>query len=133
MSTQAAGPDFGSAATAMPDTPEAARAIASLWWRWQVIGVIWIVASLVILQFDQASITTVGIIIGCMFLLAAVQQSLLASIADHLRWLCLLFGVLFLVAGIIAFIRPKNTFAGMADILGFLFLTVGLWWTIQAF
>ena len=32
-----------------------------------------------------------------------------------------------------SFIRPKNTFAGVADILGFLFLLVGTFWIIQAF
>jgi len=34
---------------------------------------------------------------------------------------------------VICFINPKNTFAGIADILGFLFLIVGVWWTIRAF
>jgi uncharacterized membrane protein HdeD (DUF308 family) len=41
--------------------------------------------------------------------------------------------VLFVIAGVIALIRPKETFAGIADILGFLFLLVGLFWLIQAF
>ncbi len=52
---------------------------------------------------------------------------------DHLRWLWIIFGVLFLAAGIICFINPKNTFAGIADILGALFFVVGIWWTIRAF
>jgi len=34
---------------------------------------------------------------------------------------------------VICFINPKETFAGLADVLGFLFLTVGVWWTIRAF
>ena len=33
----------------------------------------------------------------------------------------------------IALISPENTFAGIADILGFLFLIVGIFWIIQAF
>ena len=41
--------------------------------------------------------------------------------------------MLFLVAGVIAFISPENTFAAIADILGFLFLMVGTFWIIQAF
>jgi len=57
----------------------------------------------------------------------------LAAVADSLRWLWAIFGVLFVIAGVICFINPKNTFAAMADILGFLFLTVGVWWTIRAF
>jgi uncharacterized membrane protein HdeD (DUF308 family) len=114
-----------------------ARAIefeaARLWWLWLVTGVAWILASLVILQFDGASVTTVGVIIGCMFVFAAVQQFITAATADRLRWLAAIFGVLFLIAGIVAFVRPNSTFAGFADILGFLFLLVGLMWTIEAF
>jgi len=48
-------------------------------------------------------------------------------------WLFALFGVLFIAAGVIALISPENTFAAMADILGFLFLIVGTFWVIQAF
>ena len=38
-----------------------------------------------------------------------------------------------MIAGVIAFISPENTFAAIADILGFLFLIVGIFWIIQAF
>jgi Short repeat of unknown function (DUF308) len=103
------------------------------WWVWLVAGILWVIAALVILQFDQASVTTVGIIVGCMFLFAAAQQFVLTAVADKLRWLWAIFGTLFLICGIVSFVRPENTFVGMADILGFLFLTVGVWWTIQAF
>jgi uncharacterized membrane protein HdeD (DUF308 family) len=107
--------------------------LGGLWWVWLVVGVAWIVASLVILQFDRASITTVGVIVGTLFLAAGMQQLYLAFVADSLRWLWAIFGALFLVSGVICFINPKSTFAGMADILGFLFLTVGVWWMIRAF
>jgi uncharacterized membrane protein HdeD (DUF308 family) len=114
----------------------AARAVAHeagrLWWLWLVTGAAWLVAALVILQFDQASVTTVGIIIGCMFVVAGLQQFVLASVVEHLRWLWIAFGVLFVIAGILCFIEPTATFAGVADMLGFLFLIVGVWWTIAA-
>ena len=133
MSTPAATPEFGHSATGMPDTRQAARDVASFWWLWLVTGIVWIVASLVILQFDKASVTTVGVIVGLMFVFAGVQNLVLTAIADSLRWLWALFGVLFLAAGVICFINPEDTFIGLADILGFLFLTVGVWWTIEAF
>ena len=44
-----------------------------------------------------------------------------------------LFGVFLIVAGVISLISPENTFAALADILGFLFLLVGVFWIIQAF
>ena len=132
MSTPAVNQDFGAAATGMPDTAEASRAIAATWWLWLVTGFAWLVASLIILQFNSASITTVSIIIGTMFVFAAIQQFVLAFLADSMRWLWLLFGALFAIAGLVTFINPAETFAGFADILGFAFLTVGVWWVVRA-
>jgi uncharacterized membrane protein HdeD (DUF308 family) len=133
MMSSTSMPDYTNPAVAMADTREVAREVTGFWWLWLLVGAAWIVASVVILQFDQASITTIGIIVGIMFVFAGVQNLTLAFIADRLKWLWAIFGVLFLIAGIICFINPKNTFAGLADILGFLFLTVGIWWTIRAF
>jgi hypothetical protein len=112
---------------------ELARAVIDYWWLGLATGIAWIVAALVILQFDGASITTIGILVGVMFTFAGVQQLMMAAMAESLRWLWAIFGVLFLIAGVICFVNPENTFAGLADILGFLFLTVGVWWIIQAF
>jgi uncharacterized membrane protein HdeD (DUF308 family) len=109
-----------------------AGAFSGFWWIWLLVGVLWIVVALIVLQFDQASITTIGIIVGIMFVSAGIQQLALAALAESLGWLWALFGVGFLVAGVICFINPEETFAGLADILGFLFLLIGVWWTIQA-
>ena len=44
-----------------------------------------------------------------------------------------LFSVLFLISAVICFVDPVSTFAGLADMLGFLFLLVGVWWMTQSF
>jgi uncharacterized membrane protein HdeD (DUF308 family) len=111
----------------------AIRGLSNFWWLWLVVGIAWIVVSVVILQFDQASVTTVGVIVGIMFLGASGQQFALAALGDRLRWLFAIFGVLFFAAAILAFISPENTFAALADILGFLFLIVGIFWIVEAF
>jgi uncharacterized membrane protein HdeD (DUF308 family) len=49
------------------------------------------------------------------------------------RWLWVIFGVLLTASGIIALTRPEKTFAGFADILGLVFLMIGILWTVQAF
>src|SRR5690606_16866673 len=64
---------------------------------------------------------------------AGLQQLALAALVPGMRWLFAIFGVLFVVAGVICFINPEETFAGLADVLGFLFLTIGVWWVIRAF
>jgi uncharacterized membrane protein HdeD (DUF308 family) len=134
MSSSHATPQFGRMTTGSPEALEQeAYDVSGLWWLWLVVGIAWIAASFVILQFDQASITTIGLIVGLMFIGAGVQQLVLAAVADSARWLWASFGVLFLICGVVCFINPKNTFAGLADILGFMFLCVGVWWTIRAF
>jgi uncharacterized membrane protein HdeD (DUF308 family) len=133
MSTPAATPEFGSSAIGMPDTKEAVREVAGLWWIWLVTGVAWIGASFVVLQFDQASITTIGVIVGIMFCFTGIQNIVLAFVGVPWRWLWAMFGVLFLIAGVVCFANPEKTFVGLADILGFLFLMVGAWWVIKAF
>ena len=131
MSGSATTPEMDGISAA--ERVEVAREIQGLWWLQLILGIAWMVAALVILQFDQASITTIGIIVGIMFIVAGMEQFVLAAVADSLRWLWALFGVLFLIAGVICFINPEKTFAGIADILGFLFLVVGVWWMIRAF
>jgi uncharacterized membrane protein HdeD (DUF308 family) len=69
-----------------------------------------------------------------MFLASGAQQLVLAGLVEgSMRWILIIFGGLLVIAGVIALINPEETFAGIADILGFLFLLVGLFWIIEAF
>jgi len=47
---------------------ERARAVTGYWWVLLAAGIAWVGAALVILQFDRASVTTVGILVGILFL-----------------------------------------------------------------
>jgi uncharacterized membrane protein HdeD (DUF308 family) len=112
---------------------ETVREITRYWWVGLVAGIAWLVISLVILQFDSASVTTVGVLVGLLFLLAGAQNVALATVSAAHRWVPALFSALFLISAVICFIDPVDTFAGLADMLGFLFLLVGVWWMVQAF
>jgi uncharacterized membrane protein HdeD (DUF308 family) len=116
-----------------PAFREATREITGYWWTWLVAGIAWIVISLVILQFDAASVTTVSVLLGLMFALAGIQNFTLTAVPGGVRWVSAAFGVLFMVAAVICFVDPEGTFAALADILGFLFLLVGVWWMVRAF
>ena len=132
MSEHAANPNTGMAAepTSIRDN---VREITGYWWVGLVAGIAWLVISLVILQFDSASVTTVGVLVGLMFLLAGAQNVALTTLPVEHRWVPALFSVLFLISAVVCFVNPVDTFAGLADMLGFLFLLVGLWWMIQSF
>ena len=133
MSTSAVTPGVDGPTLGASNARAVEREAGRYWWLWLVTGVAWMVASLVILQFDAASITTVGVIVGCMFVFAGDQQFVVAGVTDSMRWVWIVFGVLFVASGIVCFVNPEATFVGFADILGFLFLLVGLWWTVEAF
>ena len=75
---------------------DAVKRISRLWWLWIVFGIGWVVIGVVILQFDQASINTVGILVGAMFLVTGFQQFAIMSMVERGRWLYGIFGVLFL-------------------------------------
>jgi uncharacterized membrane protein HdeD (DUF308 family) len=133
MSSSAADRGFDRPALDAQAARDALGPLTGLWWLWLVVGSAWIAVSFIVLQFDQASITTIGILVGLMFLASGFQQLVLARLVAPWRWLSALFGALFLIAGVICLINPEDTFAGLADILGFLFMLVGTWWIIQAF
>jgi hypothetical protein len=80
---------------------EAAREVTGQWWMWLVAGIGWGVIALVILQFDTASVTTVGVLVGLMFALAAAQNLALTAVPGVTRWVSVLFGVLFAVSAVI--------------------------------
>lgn len=107
--------------------------MADLWWIWLVAGIAWVIVSLVILQFDESSISTIGILIGILFVLTGLEQFVFAGLSSGgLRFLWMVFGVLFVVGGLVAIFDPANAFTAVADVLGFLFLLVGVFWLIEA-
>lgn len=115
------------------DAREAVAAASKLWWLSLVTGILWFFIAIVILQFNTASVTTVGVIIGAMFLFTGIQQFVISSVVEGWRWLWIAFGVLFVLAGIWALVNPGKTTAALADSLGFLFLLVAVFWTVEAF
>jgi uncharacterized membrane protein HdeD (DUF308 family) len=107
--------------------------IARYWWIELLVGVVWCVIAVVVLKFNNASVVTVGILTGIMFLLFAAEEFALAAVDRSARWIWALFGVLLTVAGIVALIHPRDTFAALADVLGFVFLMIGVLWMVQAY
>jgi uncharacterized membrane protein HdeD (DUF308 family) len=107
--------------------------IAKYWWVELLVGVLWLVLADVVLEFNHASVVTVGIVTGILFLAFAAEEFVLAALATSVRWLWALFAVLLTAAGIIALINPADTFTAFADILGFVFLLIGIVWLVHAF
>jgi uncharacterized membrane protein HdeD (DUF308 family) len=131
MSQHAATPQFEVPSVA--SFRDGARKLTGYWWVLLVVGIAWVAVSLVILQFNSASATTVGILVGIMFLALGIENIALATLDVPVRWAWALFGGLFIVSAVVCFANPTSTFAGLADMLGFLFGIVGVWWMVRSF
>ena len=131
MSEHAATPQLE--VPGIPSLRDSVRKLTGYWGLLLAAGIAWVAVALVILQFDQASVSTVGILTGVLFLGVGIENIALARLDVPMRWAWALFGGVFLVSAIVCFASPTDTFAGLADMLGFLFLVVGVWWMVRAF
>ena len=118
---------------ASEDARTVAGEIGRWWWAWIVVGVLWILASFVILQFNKASVTTVGVIIGVVLLAAGVQEIIVGVLAQGWKWLWYIFGALCIIGGLVALFNPSQTVLILADVLGLLLLVIGVFWIVEAF
>ena len=114
-------------------TAESLSMVGKYWWLWLVAGIVWIIVGFVILQFDDSSIRAVGIIIGVMFLIAGLQYVVVGTQAEGWNWLWYIFGGFLIVGGLVAMFNPERTFVAIANIIGFIFLMIGIIWIIEAF
>jgi uncharacterized membrane protein HdeD (DUF308 family) len=103
------------------------------WWLYLVTGVAWILVSLVVLRFDRSSVTTVGILVGIVFLVMGVDDLMSAFLSRRLRWLNVVMAVILIPAGIIAMINPAGTFFAISQIVGFVLVLWGSMKIIEAF
>jgi uncharacterized membrane protein HdeD (DUF308 family) len=102
-------------------------------WLWLVAGALWILVSVSILQFDGSSAATVGAIAGVMLMFAGVEYFFFGSMTARMRWVWYLFGGFLIVGGGVALFYPTRTFFAIANILGFMFVFMGIMWIVEAF
>jgi len=114
---------------ALQDRTRGARAalwrLAGPWWLLLLTGVAWLILSWVALRFTPASVTTVGILLGALFLFGMVDEFLLAAVGVSWRWLHVVMAVIFAFGAGWSFARPYNAFWTLASILGLLLIFRG--------
>lgn len=99
---------------------------AKNWWLFLITGIAWLMIAIIVLRFDTASLATVGVLIGIMFLGAAFNEFLASStVAGGWKFVHIALGVLFVLGALWGFFRPVNTFFALASILGFLLVLMG--------
>jgi uncharacterized membrane protein HdeD (DUF308 family) len=100
---------------------------AERWWWVPLIGAVaWFVIAWLVLRANYTSITTVGVLVGIVFLIAAINEGALGRIThggwSFVHWALSIF---FVLGALWAFIRPVNTFFALASVLGLLLFLQG--------
>jgi uncharacterized membrane protein HdeD (DUF308 family) len=110
-----------------PAEPRMLVAEASrMWWVLLIGGIAWLGVAWIVLRMDITSIAAVGILIGFVFLYAAINEVFMAgAVSGGWKLLHYIVAVIFVLGAAWAFIRPINTFFGLASVLGLLLLIQG--------
>jgi uncharacterized membrane protein HdeD (DUF308 family) len=96
------------------------------WWLFLLTGIGWTLVGLIVLRFDYTSVTAISILFGCVAIAAGVLELGVLMLAQG--WWKLLHGVLsvvFIVAGVVAFIHPGDTFVALAAVISFFLVFAG--------
>ena len=99
--------------------------LAGPWWLFLVTGIAWLIIAWVTLRFTPASLTTVGVLLGVLFLFAMLNEVMIAAVRSSWRWLHIVMAVLFAFGAGWAFARPLDAFWTLASILGLLLIFRG--------
>ena len=99
--------------------------LAGPWWLFLVTGIAWLIIAVMVLRFTPASVNTVGVLMGVLFLLGGFNEFLIAAMRRTWRWAHVVMGVLFVAGAIWAFARPFNAFWALASVLGLLLIFKG--------
>src|SRR5262245_31749186 len=96
------------------------------WWALLITGIAWMLLALILLRFDYTSVSAISILFGIVAIVAGVLEIGVLILAAG--WWKLLHGVLavvFIAAGIVAFVHPGNTFAALAAVFSFFLVIAG--------
>jgi uncharacterized membrane protein HdeD (DUF308 family) len=106
---------------------ELAREFASKWWLFLVTGILWLWFSLIVFRLDLTTVYAISILFGVVAIFAGVNE-FFSIPASSTGWKIAhgLLGVLFIVAGIVAFTRPGGTFVNLAAIMAWVLLFKGI-------
>ena len=99
--------------------------LAGPWWLLLLTGIAWLIIAWVALRFTPASVATVGVLLGVLFLYGMADEILLASVRTSWRWLHVIMAVIFAFGAGWSFARPYNAFWTLASILGLLLIFRG--------
>jgi len=97
------------------------------WWLFLITGIGWAIVGLIVLRFNYTSVHAISLLFGFVAIAAGVMEVVMTFVVPG--WWKLLNGVLalaFIVAGIVAFVHPGNTFVALAAVFSFVLVFAGM-------
>jgi uncharacterized membrane protein HdeD (DUF308 family) len=106
---------------------ELAESASRFWWLYLVTGILWLWVTLIVLSFDLDSVYAIAILFGFVAIGAGISE-FFAIGASTRGWKIVhgILGVLFVVAGVVAFFKPAGTFAALAALVAWVLLFKGI-------
>jgi len=88
-------------------------------------GVSWLIISWAVLRFSIASVATVGLLLGVVFLISAIGETMIAAARVGWSWLHILMSVIFVLGAIWSFASPFDAFWSLSAVIGLLLILRG--------
>jgi uncharacterized membrane protein HdeD (DUF308 family) len=96
------------------------------WWLLLLTGIGWVLVALIVLRFDYTSVSAISILFGIVAIAAGVLEIGVMLLANGWwKLLHALVALVFIAAGIVAFIHPGDTFAALAAVFSFFLIFAG--------
>ena len=103
------------------------------WWLMLITGIGWTLVALILLRFDYTSVSSIAILFGFVAIAAGVVEiGVIFLAAGWWKLLHIVLALVFILAGIVAFIHPGDTFVALAAIFSFFLVVAGTFDIIMA-
>lgn len=118
--------DSTSLAGVAGDLAAEGRTITKRWWLFIITGILWIIFAFAVLSASINTVWAIAVLFGIGFIAGGVLELALAAVAEGWRWLHVVFGVISIVAGIVALVWPGQTFLVLAAVIGWFLMFDGI-------
>lgn len=96
------------------------------WWLMLITGIAWILVGLIVLRFDYTSVSAISLLFGFVAIGAGIMELATMFLANGWwKLLNVILASVFIVAGIVAFIHPGDTFRALAAVFSFFLIFAG--------
>jgi uncharacterized membrane protein HdeD (DUF308 family) len=99
---------------------------AKLWWLFVIFGIAWSLFGIGLLSYRAIAIDTLALLFGLTFIMAGVVELVMATQVTGWKWLWAAYGALCVVAGIVTIVWPDETLFVIAVFLAWFLVVSGI-------